>query len=382
MYRYLLVSDDLGWEDRLRRALSTKTAATLLRLSPGAPVEDLQPPPNLVVIDGAVGTDKALELADRLDHAWPDTVMLLVAEPDVETLVRAMRANIREVLPPAASGVDLQESLERALQTVRQRRARADDESRHGRIVIVVSPKGGSGKTTIATNLAVGLAQASPGDVVLVDADLQFGDVTSALGMVTDQSILDTTTPRALDDPIAVKGMLAEHRSGLYVLAGVPDLADAEQVTPAHVGLLLQQLAQDFGFVVADTAAGLDETTLAALEVATDLVAVASMDVPSIRQLRKELIALDQIGLTQATRHLVLNRADSRVGLSIKDIEATLGLPTTAAVPSSRLVPMSTNQGTTMMESQPGSPVTRALGQLLVPFVPDVAPKRRRLFGG
>src|SRR5690606_15835601 len=122
----------------------------------------------------------------------------------------------------------------------------------------------------------------------------------------------------------AVKVALTEHDSGLYVLCASELPVDAEDITAEAVGSILDVLAQEFRYVVVDTNAGLSEHTLTAIERSTDLVLLCSMDVPSIRALHKELSALDQLGMTAQRRTLVLNRADSRVGLAIEDVEALL----------------------------------------------------------
>ena len=134
--------------------------------------------------------------------------------------------------------------------------------------------------------------------------------------------------------------------------------------------------------VVVDTAGGLDEHALAAVELSTDLVFVCTMDVSSVRGLRKELDALNAIGLTNARRHFVLNRAESRVGLDQVDIESVVGLKADVAIPSSRAIPISLNQGVTLLESDPRSPAAIELQRLVNRFLdhpePPVVSRRDR----
>jgi pilus assembly protein CpaE len=140
---------------------------------------------------------------------------------------------------------------------------------------------------------------------------------------------------------------------------------------------VLDLLAADFDYVVVDTAAGLDEHALAAADRSDDLVLVCVTDVPTVRGLRKAVDAIDMLGMTRQRRHLVLNRADDRVGLSARDVEATLGLGVDAAVPTSRSVPISMNQGSPLVESDPRSPVARSLTQFaqrLIQAVPGAPP--------
>jgi pilus assembly protein CpaE len=123
-----------------------------------------------------------------------------------------------------------------------------------------------------------------------------------------------------------------------------------------------------------DTAAGLDEHTLGAIEQSTDLVFVCAMDVASVRSLRKEIDALDQLGMTAARRHLVVNRADARVGLEVGDVQAVLGMGIDAAVPESRSIPLSLNAGTPIVAQEPRSPAARALQQLAGRFGASLPP--------
>src|SRR5205823_4471418 len=109
---------------------------------------------------------------------------------------------------------------------------------------------------------------------------------------------------------------------------------------PGLVSTALHTLASELAYVIVDTGAGIDAPALAAVEHSTDLVLVGAMDVPSIRSLRKLIDALDRLGMTDAARHVVLNRADSRVGIDVGDVSATLGLPIAVALPSSRTVPL------------------------------------------
>ena len=190
----------------------------------------------------------------------------------------------------------------------------------------------------MATNLAVGLARTAPHSTVLVDLDVQFGDVASALDLDPEYSLPDAVHGPASQDTMVLKTFLTLHETGLYVICGPRTPADADGIAGQDVSRLLQMLASEFRYVVVDTAPGLSEHTLAALDQTTDLVLLTSMDVPGVRGLRKELDALTQLDLLTDSRHVVLNFADTRAGLSVADVEATIGTarrPRAAAVEGS-----------------------------------------------
>jgi pilus assembly protein CpaE len=173
-------------------------------------------------------------------------------------------------------------------------------------------------------------------------------------------------------DPLVLKTFLTQHPTGLYAVCGAESPAAGDTVTGAQVTRLLATLAQEFRYVVVDTAPGLSEHTLAALEAATDVVMLSSMDVPGVRGLRKELDVLAELALLPPGRHLVLNFADTRGGLATSDVEKTIGASLDVVLPRSKAVPLSTNVGVPLLQSGTRDPMTRELRKLVARFA--VAP--------
>jgi pilus assembly protein CpaE len=387
--RIVLLTLDPEFEDRLRESFDARLNGSLLRWPHGPgqrhPImttRDLlgEQAVDVVALGPGVLLDEALDLALRVEYERPDVSVVLVTPPTPQVWERALRAGVRDVIAPDATPADLRETLERAALVAERRRASLPigqpEPALSGRVITVLSPKGGSGKTTMAANLAVGLAASAPGEVVVVDLDVQFGDISTALQLDAETSIADAVRGGDVLDPMALKVHLAPHPSGLFALCGPESPAAGEEITATHVLEVLKVLAGEFRYVVVDTSAGLNEHALAALELSTDIVAICSMDVPSVRSLRKELAALDQLGMTHATRHFVLNRSDARVGLDIGDVEATLGMRVDVAISSSRAVPLSMNQGTPILMTEPRSAIGRQLGQMVQLFTdkPEASP--------
>lgn len=308
----------------------------------------------------------ALDVAQLLDEALEPTGVILLRTPTADLWREAARSGVREVVDPLSGAGEIRRALlAEATRVTRIRSAREDlvvDPGPHGgKIIVVLSPKGGSGKTMLASNLAVGLATSQASEVALVDLDCVFGDVASVLGLVPERTIGQLAMLPTVDSTV-VKVFLTRHtQSGLYVLAGSGLPEEGEAVTPEIATQVLTTLARDVGHVVVDTAAGLDERALAAVDIATDLILLASLDVASIRNLGKEIDALDRMGTSKARRHFVLNRADARVGLEVADVEAAIGMKAAAALPSSRAVPLSMNQGRLLVLDEPESPVAKQL---------------------
>ena len=230
-------------------------------------------------------------------------------------------------------------------------------------LITVMSPKGGTGKTTIATNLGVTLARRHPGEVVVVDLDLQFGDVGGALRLLPDSTIADIAARWPVDS-VGVKLHLTEHHTGLLALCAPEDPAQADDVEPAHVESILALLSVSFRYVIVDSEPGLSEHVLSALDCSTDIAMVCSTDVHSVRGLRKAMRTLDLIGMTAARRHLVINRADAKVNLTIAEIESAVGCGADVLVPSAREIVLAVNEGVPVAETGSPPQVVRAFEQL------------------
>ncbi len=357
-------TDLRSWDEEYARIDPSKVVADVARGDVG-----------VVLLGPDLPLESALALAAIFDLEHPETCVVIVAERSADLLERALEVGARDVVPPDAGVDELTRVIRRMLETAERRRAKlrgdgADAEP--SRVVTVLAPKGGSGKTAVATNLAVGLAHSRPGQVALVDLDVQFGDVASVLQLVPEQTIADVArSPRALD-ATAIKIYLSAHPSSLYTLCGPDSPVDGDDVTAGVAGHAVGLLATDFKFVVIDTPAGLEEPTVAAVERATDLLFVCTTDVASVRSLRKEVDLLDQLGFANQRRHFVLNRSDARVGLDTSDIEAVIGARFHAQIPSAKNVPQSMNEGVPVIESDPKSPVGRVLTDIVERFAPPL----------
>jgi pilus assembly protein CpaE len=339
--------------------------------------------PDVLVLGQDVPPEHAFAIAGHVEVTAPATSVVVIAPNDPDLWIAAMRAGVRDVLAPDASLGDVTAVVFRAaeLSRVRREAATAGGASSSGnRVIVVASPKGGVGKTTVATNLAVGLATSGVGSTVLVDLDVQFGDVASALALAPQYSLPDTVHGAATNDPLVLKTFLTRHPCGLSVIAGSDSPAAGDAVTAEEAGRLVETLAKEFRHVVIDTAPGLSDHTLTVLEHATDLVLMASMDVPGIRGLRKELDVLTELHLVPAHRHLVLNAVDSAGALSMEDVEDTVGAPLDLVLPRHNAVPLSTNTGVPLLLSAGKDPVTRGLQTFLQQFLPPVE-TRRGMFG-
>lgn len=235
-------------------------------------------------------------------------------------------------------------------------------EAGRSEVIAIAAPKGGQGKTTLSVNLAAGLAARHPNAVVLVDGDLQFGDVANALELKVIYSVADLV--READDA-AIKAMLTRHDDGFFVVPAPPRPEHADDITDASFGALLDRLATMFRYVVVDTTPGLGELTITALEHATDGIFVSNMTVSSLRALRKMSELLLDLKLVPDKRVFVLNMVEKGTGIVRRDAEAILGAKFDVAVPRSLAVVLSSNAGHAILNHESRDAAAKALREVV-----------------
>jgi len=329
----------------------------------------MQANPAVVILGPALVDSVTIRLAERIDAERPEigVVIVLRGNDDGATAEEAMAAGVRGVLFPDSDADTIRTTLTRAV-VAADRHAPGGEQTAsvaRGRVTTVLSPKGGAGKTVVSTNLAVGLASRSPRGVVIVDLDLQFGDVGYVLGLKPRHTIYDAVASSGDLDITTLKMFLTHHRSDLYALCAPDEPARGEIITVDAVERIVSLLAAEFDHVVIDTVAGLSEHALVTIDHSTDIVFLADMDIPSVRHLQKVVTAFDALGMTRQRRHFVLNRADARVGMSMIDVATSAGLDIEVQIPISKQVPVALNEGNPIILSNPKSPVSRAIWELV-----------------
>ena len=384
MSRFILISPSADYERKVRASIAPLHGSLQFYQAaylPDAPEDILRQqtgePPEVLILGPGLPLDEALKFAAILDLQYPEISIVLTAEDDGETALDAMRSGIRDIVSPSADSETVRALVERASLSAAGRRrglsptAGEGPNSDGGRIIAVMSPKGGVGKTTIASNLAIGLGQIAPMSVVIVDLDLQFGDVASGLMIEPEFTISDAVVGAASQDAMVLKTYLSLHSGSIYALCAPRNPIDMDRITGEHISHLLSQLRSEFQYVVVDTAPGLGEHVLATLEQATDAVWVCGMDIPSIRGLRTGFQILSELDLLPENRHIVLNMADRKTGLTLQDVEATIGAPVDVVLPRSRAVPFSTNKGVPLLQDGSRDGAAKGLRQLVERFKPN-----------
>ena len=326
----------------------------------------------VLILGPSIQLSAATALADTLRVTRPTIGVILVrSEVDTGVLAEALRSGMREVVPlDDLSGLGLavkrSRGLHDALLTAIPSQAPPEPE---GRVVSVFSAKGGVGKTTMATNLAVALADDGANEVCLVDLDLSFGDVAIALQIFPTRTIADTVAMQAHLDLEGLESLLTAYRNGVFALAAPVNPHDRDSITPRLVGDILKLLRSRFAYVVIDTPPAFDDHVLQAFDESDLIVLVATPDIPALKNLKIACETISLLNIPKEHLRVVLNRADSRVGISPEEVAASLGMSISTAVPSSRDVPAAVNRGELLFLADPRNPVSQAVKRLATDII-------------
>ncbi len=324
------------------------------------------PDEHAVVLGPGVDLEAAAALADNLRVTRPAvSVILMRRRVDTSVLAEALRSGMREVVEERDL-TGLGEAVKRAHQVFRAVTGPGSrlDDAPTGRLITVFSPKGGVGKTTIAANLAVALSAKPSLRVCLVDLDLGFGDIAITLQLFPARTIADAVALERELDFSVLEPLLTPHRRGFSTLVA-PVQPDAKDSIPASlISRILAVLKQNFDYVIVDTSPAFDEHVLQAFDETDELLLVTTLDVPTLKNVKIACETLDLLNFPKPRRHLVLNRADDKVGLTADKVETTLDMKIAQAIPTSPEVANATNAGEPITASHPKHPVSQAINRL------------------
>jgi pilus assembly protein CpaE len=262
-----------------------------------------------------------------------------------------------------------------------------------GRLICVLGPKGGSGKTLVSANLAVALAEAGE-RVAIVDLDLQFGDVALCLGLGPERTFYDLALAGGTLDAQKLDAYLMTHSTGVRVLLAPTRPDQASSITVELIRDVYALLRSTYDAVIVDTPPGFTAEVIATIDASSDLVLVGMLDALSLKNTKLGLETLELMGCEPAMITLVLNRAQSQVGISQSDVSNVLGRDPDIFIPSDREIPRAVNEGVPITLAKPSSETAAAFRQLASHYAPggavehaaanngtDAAHGRRRLFG-
>lgn len=318
----------------------------------------------VVVLGPSLSLETALETAEDLRTKRPTVSAVLVRDRvDTDVLARSMHAGIRDVVVATNEDKSLTKAVERAHQLFEALRG-PGGARQVGRVVTVFSPKGGVGKTTSSVNLALALTDGGARKVCLVDLDLAFGDVAITMQLFPTHSIEQAVGSEDSVDLAMLEGLLTRHEGSLTVLAAPSHPDVRERITPLLISRILRALREGFDYVVVDTSPSFDDATLTALDETDECVIIATLDVPTLKNVKVALETMDMLNIARGHRHLLLNRADDAVGISVEKVEGILGMPVSSQVATAVDIAAATNAGTPIVTHKPQHPASIAFAQL------------------
>jgi pilus assembly protein CpaE len=320
------------------------------------------------------------ELAAIREHT-PAPIVLLASGESSALLDDALDADVADVLLLPQMTENLVFAIRKASHS--GRRAQGPG-GRRGRIVTVFSPKGGTGKTVIATNTAASVAKHEGKRALLLDLDLQFGDAAIMLGIEPEKTIYDLVVAPGELDTEKLTGYVTRHGSGLDILPAPLRPEDAELVTEAKLAQLLEVARESYDVIVVDTSPFFHGPMLATLDRTDELLLVCSLDVPTLKNVRLALQTLELLSFPSERIRLVLNRANSKVGMKPGEVEGALDVKVRFSIPSDRAVPIAVNRGNPAVLADARADFSRAMrevGKAVVPATAEVGKASRRWFG-
>jgi pilus assembly protein CpaE len=335
--------------------------------------------PDVIVMDINMPGMDGVAAAEIISQRLPTSpIIMMSVHGEAEQLKRAITAGAREFLVKPFSADEFSMSITRVYEKELARREqvhanlpaipatpiRAEDLGEH-QILAVFSPKGGAGRTTIATNLALALHRETGGTGCLVDANLQCGDVGVLLNLnPKNRSMLDAVEGGEPDHDI-INSVVIDHSTGIRVLLAPPSPEGADLVTPAYLRKMVESLREDHDFVVVDLPSALNDHSLAVMDMADQIVVLTALEITTIKNVRLFLEVADQLEYDRSKIRLVVNRGDSAQGIRLADVEASIRRSIDGSIVSDgRLAVLAVNRGVPFVVSHPDGALSRDITKL------------------
>jgi pilus assembly protein CpaE len=337
--RVLIVDDIPETRDHLSKLLGFETDVQVVgAAASGSEAIEMATTlkPDVVLMDINMPDMDGITATEHLAAAVPTaSVVMMSVQGEADYLRRSMLAGAREFLVKPFSSDELNASIRQVWSRERDKMARigvpaapAADPARPdtGLVVAVFGPKGGVGRTTIAVNLAVAAESLGNKRVALMDGSFQFGDVGVLLNLnPKSKSIADLIPELEAGELESMDTFLVDHSAGIRVLLAPPSPETAEIITAGWVKRVIEGLRQDHDLVVVDCTSYFNDTTLAILDAADVILTMLSLEITSIKNMRLFLEVAEQLGYEKGKVRLVLNRADSALGIRVTDVETSIG---------------------------------------------------------
>lgn len=324
--------------------------------------------PDIALIDISMPDMDGIQTTELLAFRVPETsVIIMSVQSETDYMKKAMMAGAREYIVKPFSGNELISTILKVYKMESRKKeliggpaVSRTAEKADTKIISFFSTKGGVGKTTIAVNLAVELAAQKKFKVLLIDLNLQFGDIASFLNLVPKRTIADLSQAKSLKFE-EIRFHILTHHSGVEVLTAPTRPEYAELVAPEHIQQILQEVKSHYDFVICDNVSRFDDISLVSLDMADEIWLVVGTDIPAIKNSKLSLEILESLNYAQKVK-IVLNRFDKKMGINLKDVEKSLDYRVSFEIPSDeQLLVSALNKGIPFVEVFPRSKAAEAI---------------------
>ena len=358
-------------------------------------------PFDVLIAGPSLSTKTGLAALQAIHDETPATSLVLAfaKRPDA-TLREIIRTGAMDLLQLPVADRNLHDAVERAVSLSRSQPTEPAGATVHavapatnlGTVFTVSSATGGCGKTFYATNLAYYLHQYTGKRTCIIDLDLQFGEVSTALRLRPRFTISDILSREDIDDvdlAAHIDEYVVTHDSGVMVLPAPKDPSDADRIHPVDVQRVIEAARTRFDYVIVDTPAALTEIVLAAFDMSNQLYVMATLDLPSVRHMGVFLNTLEKLKISSDNVKLILNKAERDVGLDVDQVTRLFPQGFTSVLPYAKEVTKSVNVGTPVLAFAPTADVSRRMAAGMSPLLPEASrgkaleaegPTKRSLF--
>jgi pilus assembly protein CpaE len=327
--------------------------------------------PDIVLMDINMPVMDGIKASEEISIAAPEsTVIIMSVQGESEYIKRAMSAGARAFITKPFSGEELIGTVKATFERESRRKdvkpVKAEaPEAMESKIITVFSTKGGVGKTTIASNLAVSLARKTKKKVALLDLDLQFGDIAIMLNVSAKNTISDLINDIHQLDVENADDYLVTHFSGVRILPAPVKPEYAEYITSSHVEKILKALRVNYHYLIIDTSASFHETVLTSLDMSDRILLVSTLDLPTIKNIKAGLDVMETLHYPKDKINIILNKATEQYGIKYKDFENTLKYPIKFYIPEDcQTVITSANKGFPFVMTRMETKVAKAVNNI------------------
>jgi pilus assembly protein CpaE len=375
--RIMLVDDTAATRKNLRKLLQLEDDIEVVgEASNGeeALIRAKQLQPDLVLMDINMPVMNGIQATEIMTVELPQVAIIILSiQGEGEYLRKAMAAGAREYLTKPPGTAEMLQTIHRVYELEQKRRLNQSSllnspalkQPHPGKIIAVFSTKGGAGKSTIAVNLAVAITKLTGKKTVIIDLNLQFGDIAMLFDLIPRRTISDLVGDPEHLDPKVLENYLINHSSGVKVLPAPlrPELADA--VCGKHIEGILKALKNDYDYIIIDTNHSFDDITLASLDAADFILMIAALDVLTIKNVKLATEVMTSLHYETAKIKLILNRSSLETGLSPHDLAGSLSFPITFSIPNDEKIAIGAcNRGIPFVVNDPKAPISEAILEL------------------